>query len=640
MPPGTCAPSADYNNLCFHEAVEKLSKNLRSLEDATKGLQRIAILAENLGNEDVKKGISITARCMAANASELGVQVIGISALYSLNFFSKDKLPATPCCCAKPSPLVVEHMWRESMIKVLMKALDVFAKFNSQLSRSNLTWVHASCYALVSSMYGDVDESRTAPEETLVNIPKNMRTHFQDDDATLLALKAITAAVRDERNAQNAYFLNGGECIQAIMAGMKAHEDNIEVQQCGCWALAFMCFRKMQIKKAMMRLRAPQQVLHIMQKHIKSSEVAMGACKFMFTMLSFSFEESMHDLLMQLGGVELLLSALDNHGDVSGVQVLACEALCYFLKSENKTCLEKWIVQGVYDKILKVMVANSTEELIQQSCCVTLCMLLSEYTLETQRDDLNAIRIRTIPVVLAAMSRFTHVANIIQHACQCVAFSCSLAAFATIIHKSDGINVVARAMKSHPNSLIVQYQIMTVINMACANHVRNQDACRRSGAIDAILHAIDYFKHDPRVLSMAREALAKISANHDVNTAYVKSKMTGKQASRLAKVTLEDFLPPESQLDPYLKHTLDMANGYLQATKEHDVAGQMAKAREKEKLAQKCVVCKKTAEEMGLKQLSKCSVCTIAPSYCGKECQKAHWAAHKNECKQNRKPAT
>jgi hypothetical protein len=51
-----------------------------------------------------------------------------------------------------------------------------------------------------------------------------------------------------------------------------------------------------------------------------------------------------------------------------------------------------------------------------------------------------------------------------------------------------------------------------------------------------------------------------------------------------------------------------------------------------------CVMCGKTREQTGLKQLLKCSGCTIAPRYCGAECQKGHWKAHKAECKANKKP--
>ena len=51
-----------------------------------------------------------------------------------------------------------------------------------------------------------------------------------------------------------------------------------------------------------------------------------------------------------------------------------------------------------------------------------------------------------------------------------------------------------------------------------------------------------------------------------------------------------------------------------------------------------CSGCGKSAVDAGVEKLLKCSVCTIAPSYCSAACQKACWKAHKTECKANRKP--
>ena len=54
---------------------------------------------------------------------------------------------------------------------------------------------------------------------------------------------------------------------------------------------------------------------------------------------------------------------------------------------------------------------------------------------------------------------------------------------------------------------------------------------------------------------------------------------------------------------------------------------------------QVCVACGKSAVDVRVKKLLKCSACTIEPKYCSVECQHACWPAHKAECKANRKPA-
>jgi hypothetical protein len=56
------------------------------------------------------------------------------------------------------------------------------------------------------------------------------------------------------------------------------------------------------------------------------------------------------------------------------------------------------------------------------------------------------------------------------------------------------------------------------------------------------------------------------------------------------------------------------------------------------KVMEMCVACGKTAAEARVKKLLRCSACTLAPRYCSVECNHACWAAHKAECKANKKP--
>jgi hypothetical protein len=55
------------------------------------------------------------------------------------------------------------------------------------------------------------------------------------------------------------------------------------------------------------------------------------------------------------------------------------------------------------------------------------------------------------------------------------------------------------------------------------------------------------------------------------------------------------------------------------------------------RLEQACVTCGRTAEELGIERLLKCSACTIRPPYCSAECQRSDWAVHKAECRMNKR---
>ncbi len=64
---------------------------------------------------------------------------------------------------------------------------------------------------------------------------------------------------------------------------------------------------------------------------------------------------------------------------------------------------------------------------------------------------------------------------------------------------------------------------------------------------------------------------------------------------------------------------------------------QKLEEREQRKQAEACMACGKTAASLKMRRLLNCSACTIGPTYCSTECQKACWKSHKVECKANRK---
>jgi hypothetical protein len=69
-----------------------------------------------------------------------------------------------------------------------------------------------------------------------------------------------------------------------------------------------------------------------------------------------------------------------------------------------------------------------------------------------------------------------------------------------------------------------------------------------------------------------------------------------------------------------------------QNAKDHEPADD-----ERRQGTEACSACGRTAAELGIRKLLKCSACTIEPLYCSAECQRACWNAHKAACKANRK---
>jgi hypothetical protein len=170
--------------------------------------------------------------------------------------------------------------------------------------------------------------------------------------------------------------------------------------------------------------------------------------------------------------------------------------------------------------------------------------------------------------------------------------------------------------------------------------------------MEALLGAAVRFKHRPKVLSATRNALGAITADHAENSAYVMRIMTPKQTKILGSQKLPFGTDPtdyfsqaasefESEKGTKLRDELRAEFGSVnQGTKFFflgDVVEKKLDERERTKHAEACSSCGKTAAEVGLNRLLRCSACTIAPLYCCAECQRGAWGVHKAECKAKRK---
>jgi hypothetical protein len=164
--------------------------------------------------------------------------------------------------------------------------------------------------------------------------------------------------------------------------------------------------------------------------------------------------------------------------------------------------------------------------------------------------------------------------------------------------------------------------------------------------LDAFVGVLQRNISNEELLSHARIVLQQITSNSERNAAHIRRIMPPKLARRMGK--LESPAPDVAFImEHYAKQGWGVPAAVAQETvrkfKEtfdcnntSDVVADVVAERAQQKLKETCQACGKTAAELG-KNMLKCSACTLAPFYCGSECQKAAWPAHKAECKANRK---
>ncbi len=232
----------------------------------------------------------------------------------------------------------------------------------------------------------------------------------------------------------------------------------------------------------------------------------------------------------------------------------------------------------------------------------------------------------------------------------------------THIHTKTCIRVLTKCLKSPALEIFEVCATISCIAIAAKKHQANQDACETAGAVDALVSCATTYTQDAVLVSCIR-AVKCITEGHDRNMAHLTRVMPKSLAKKWEKnhnnvdmkalfaKSVEHMAPQERaahvkkmftggfkpQATGQVNSDPPSASGSQSTTKETCVLQQVIDQHAKEKLNEKCVQCGRSAEVCGLKHLMRCSACTIAPGYCGCECQRADWPVRRAECKANRK---
>jgi hypothetical protein len=214
--------------------------------------------------------------------------------------------------------------------------------------------------------------------------------------------------------------------------------------------------------------------------------------------------------------------------------------------------------------------------------------------------------------------------------------------------------------------------LLKLAHLSALGHIRNQFHCvAEPGLADQILRLMARYDSDENVQRNGCAALFAVASDNATCADFILSKGGFEQAS-LAR----DTCKPTAETDLVMKLLgqlslaksgslprpeepipLDQAHGEdadhhadthaqkgtrgdsTQSSAQSGVASghRDKKSSRKTKTSEPCVVCGKTAEDVGASKLPRCSVCTLAPVYCSAACQHAAWPAHKTECKAHRK---
>jgi hypothetical protein len=636
---------------------------------ATAAIGDIVPRINNLGVEGFKKATKAILKVMDRHPSTIDMQIacalsMGRVVDLATGDFGEASAEQSEQSSTQPSERTirafVEFAWQESLFKAVMRALSVLSvPHPEQLVSSFTRAAQVACYRAALSMLRPRSGIEFPPEETLRAIPTSMDSHVQDAELTRQAFNLIACAAH--ANTANMGYLEK-DSVPAMMRAMWAHEADAEILNEGCQTLYFMCWNSHPVKMLLLESGAPQYVLGIMKKFETDCKLVCNACRYLYGMVKDNTGGgAIADALIEMHVLEAVVHILKIHADNVLVQEAGVIFGAELYQTQHAEIVKKGGEQGLPQLALDIIPRFKDSSSIQRSGCAILSLSLGAVEVvcdlrnpvERLKDSgnpvLNKFLCACIPVILMIMSSHMRDKNVLVHAISALYKSSFAPESGLLIHEHHGLSIMTKVMDICTENTDRDVSVHAYLLMAITNLMKHskelQDTCRKTGLIDVILRVSSRRQsEEKKIISRVHCALMAVTNEHDGNTEYLKQRMSRRLAAMIYESRFENGLRKtimHNHGDVIPEEDRQQMQAFLKDVSPHrdrqDVIAQVAEPWLKEKSGQICVLCSKSAADVGLLQLSKCSACTLAPLYCGPGCQKMHWKVHKAECKANRK---
>jgi hypothetical protein len=558
-------------------------------------------------------------------------------------------------------PRYVHVLWKERALDTVFETLHarLQAPQGEADPRSNLLFHQMVAYKMVTAMFAAAPECRRGDDSNALVLPGlkvllySMARHSQLPDSVLqrlarhvqfcdpipLAMNAIFASMT--MKLQNADIL-GVDGIKAVMDCMRAHENNFEVQLAGSMTLPLMVTGSPERQRFADKLGCIEYVHHRVMRAYKShAESQHFGSKFIAAMVHHAGDDERRLKIAEQGIIGTLAAALRRHVSDQRVCKYACKALACLSRVQSARHKYMMMTERACDAILSALQLHKNNESLLLFGCRAILETLTHYRYTPPKSaeeysELVQIKRKADPIILGILSDHVtspHFAIVCSDIFSCM--NNSEFAYDPELARRVGISLFVRGLNAHTDKCALM-RLCRALSVFSRTYPRE---CRDAGAMEALLAMVDKVKEDPLIVCSARQALGSMTDGHAENSAYLNKIMSNKQAKILQhSQSAHPALLANSQSYPqyFTASEIEQVELRLQTLTEEDTAAQKIFHREKEKKAESCNACGKTAGDLGLARMLRCSACTLRPCYCSAECQRACWGAHKQECKANR----
>ncbi|KPA83071.1 hypothetical protein ABB37_02787 [Leptomonas pyrrhocoris] len=328
-----------------------------------------------------------------------------------------------------------------------------------------------------------------------------MRKFSGNEDLLMSACAALSGLTFNNQTGQQVIVDNGG--VALILDAMR-HGKKARLQENGCLAIGTMCWNS-DLKADVVRLGGVHVIMKALEEHYTSSGLVKNACRAL-AQVAFNCERY-RDEMSAKGVIPLIIRGMEQHPNYDRAQMHGCVALSYLSWTNEDNAAQITANHG-YKVVVDAMRNHPNNHEVQEHACRALANI-SNVSLYDSAAALEQI--------IAAMRRHESVSEVQEEACRAiVTLSLVSPTNKDRLYQLNGADAVIAAMKRFPHIQLVQQEACNALAHLAYEHADLNRAVTRLGGVSLLLTAMRTHKSSPKVQLNACGGLSALAFDNTV----------------------------------------------------------------------------------------------------------------------------
>jgi hypothetical protein len=507
-------------------------------EVALKALATIANLAfnspTNIKTIMSRGGVKAIEKVLQSHPSKPRILENAMCALSNLMFGSDENKKTIGLTCGdEVTNIIRDHPNDANLFKMALRALG-----NLSFCDENIRFIvekNSAVKAIVAGMRANPkeEEAQQLAMEVIGNFA-SLEEDAPEEDAN--------GNIINPQDSISSIILREAGCAQ-IIKSFKDYPSNTTLLKAGLDALANIA-NDVEVTETMAKKQGlVPAVIEVMQGNDWDVELITRAVALLGVM---TYSRECLTLISQLDGIQVLLSAMEQHGTSPELLSAAQVALTNLAASDDaRTAIRN--MEGV-STIMALLEANSTDKTYVMETFKTLTRLCADDRLS------SAIATDGMHIVMEAIERFQRDTDFLTVAFRLLGHLAFVESNLTVIVQHNGIQKIITAITSHPDCqpLMVR-SIQTLDNIAMANR-ENASIVIEEGGRELIETIMDTFPEDEEITRFGKSALLSMSALENLSK-------SAEITSKAAKAGVKGKAAEVKKVDPLADYRHSLSAG-------------------------------------------------------------------------------